>query len=276
MFSNLLVSLGVGVALTFVAFVLLYKFARLSGKHVAIIVIFAVIGIYVPVSIISWPGADVFAIHIALYVITPYGLGIIAAAWEARTHEERQGKWFHWGPLALVLFFIGLVMVDATIITLSDKGMSQKMASLLLPEPQAGGGVVTSFFPGTVAHDYQKKEALYNDYLVQLEEQRARGWELHRGWTTQPVAGSPATFRVEVRDRDGQPIEGAEVGVEFLRPSDERQDASVLLREQGAGVYEQEVSLPLAGIWSVVITVQRGDDLHESRGTTTLAAAGGE
>ncbi|MDX5333006.1 MAG: FixH family protein [Gammaproteobacteria bacterium] len=272
--SNLLVSLGVGVALAFIAFLLLYRFTRLSGKHVAGIVIFAVIGIYVPVSIMSWPGADVFAIHIALYLITPYGLGIITTAREARAHEQREGRWFHWGPLALVLFFIGLVIVDSTIITLSDKGMSQRMASLLLPEPQAGGGAMTSFFPGTVAYDYQKKEALYNDYLVRLEEQRARGWQLKRGFVEAPVAGEPAVFRVAISDREGQPIDGAAVHVEFLRPSDQRQDVAYDLTEIEPGLYETRMMLPLPGIWSVVLTVQRGDDLHESRGTTSIGAAG--
>jgi nitrogen fixation protein FixH len=274
MFSNLLVSLGAGVALAFIAFLLLYRFTRLSGKHVAGIVIFAVIGIYVPVSIMSWPGADVFAIHLALYLITPYGLGIITAAREARAHEQREGRWFHWGPLTLVLFFIGLVIVDSTIITLSDKGMSQRMASLLLPEPQAGAGTVTSFFPGTVAHDYQKKEALYNEYLMRLEEQRARGWQLQRGFLEAPVAGSPAVFRVAVSDREGRPVDGAEVDVEFLRPSDARQDAAYRLVEREPGVYETAVMLPLPGIWNVVLTVQRGDELHESRGTTSIGAAG--
>jgi len=273
MMSNLLVSLGLGVALAFIAFLLLYRFTRLSGKHVAGIVIFAVIGIYVPVSIMSWPGADVFAIHIALYLITPYGLGIITTAREAHAHEQREGRWFHWGPLTLVLFFIGLVIVDATIITLSDKGMSQRMASLLLPEPQAGGAV-TSFFPGTVAHDYQKKEALFNDYLVQLEAQRARGWQLQRGFVSAPVAGKPGVFRVAVNDTEGQAVDGAEVHVEFLRPSDARQDSDYRLVEHEPGVYEAEVTLPLPGIWSVLVSVQRGDDLHESRGTTSIGAAG--
>ncbi len=275
MFSNLLVSLGVGVALAFIAFVLLYKLTRLSGKHVAMIVIFAVIGIYVPVSIFSWPGADVFAIHIALYVITPYGLGIITTSWEARKQEERNGRWFHWGPTTIVVFFLGLVVVDSTIIMLSDRGMSEKMASLLLPEPRAGGEI-TSFFPGTVSHDFQKKESLYNDYLRQLEEQERRGWQLSKGWVEEPKAGEAATFRVEVSDRESAPIEGAAVQVSFLRPSDRRRDASYALQETAPGVYEHEITLPLPGIWNVVIEVVQGDLRHENRGMTSLAAAADE
>ena len=272
MFSNLLVSLGVGVALAFIAFVLIYRFSRLSGKHVAAIVIFAVIGIYVPVSIFSWPGADVFAIHIALYVITPYGLGIVTTHWEARKEEERNGRWFHWGPMTIVLFFMFLVVVDSTIITLSDKGMSGKMASLLLPEPRTSGDV-TSFFPGTVSHDFHKKEALYNDYLRQLEAQAERGWQLKKGWTSSPLAGVPAVFRVQLADRDGNPLEAATVDVKFLRPSDKRRDARYTLDEVSPGVYEREITLPLQGIWNVVIRAEKGEALHENRGMTSLGAA---
>ena len=273
MFSNLLVSIGVGVGLAFVGFFLLYKFTRLSGKHVAAIMIAAVIGIYVPVSIVSWPGADVFAIHIALYVITPYALGVITSNWEARRHEERDGRWFHWGPITLVLFFVGLVIVDATIITLSDKGLSEKMAGVLLPDPRAGGEV-SSFFPGTVSHDFQKKESLYNEYLRQLEAQEARGWQVSKGWVQEPVAGQPATFRVQVLDRDGIAVDNAEVTLDLLRPSDKRRDVRYVLEPVGAAVYEREITLPLPGIWNVVIEVIRGDEVHENRGMTSLAAPG--
>lgn len=272
MAATLLISLGVGIALTFIAFVAIYKFTRLSGKHVAAIVIFAVIGIYVPVSIFSWPGADVFAIHIALYVIVPYGLGIITTNWESRRHEERSGRWFHWGPTTIVVFFLGLVVVDSTIIMLSDRGMSEKMAEWLLPAPRAGGEV-TSFFPGTVSHDFQKKESLYNDYLRQLEAQERRGWQLSKGWVQEPQAGEPATFRVVVTDREGEPVEGAEVRVDFLRPSDKRRDARYRLEQTDAGVYEHDIALPLPGIWNVVIEVVKGDDLHQNRGMTSLAEA---
>ena len=270
--SNLLVSLGVGVAIAFISFVLIYKFTRLSGKHVAALVLLAVLGVYVPYAIFAWPGADVFAIHLALFGITPYALGIITSHWEASGIRERKGRFFHWGPAAMVIFFMIIVVVDATIITLSDKGMSQRMADWVLPEPRAGGDV-SSFVPGTVSHDYQKKEALYNQHLEQLARQEERGWQVRKGWTIDPVAAAETPFRVEVLDREGQPVRGAEITVEFLRPSDQRRDVTLVLPEVADGVYEAPVVLPLPGLWNVVIRVVRGEDLHELRAMTSLASA---
>ena len=266
--DSLLVSLSVGVGLAFLAFVLLYKFTRLSGKQVALIVALAVLAIYLPLAIIAWPGADVLAIHLALYLITPYGLGIITAHWEAMG-REREGRFFHWAPATIVVFFMLIAVVDAIIISLASNGMPTHWAERLLPEPK-GGGKVSSFFPGTVYHDFQEKEELYNEYLEQLQRQHERGWQVHRGWTETPVAGQSIPFQVEVFDKGGAPVAGASVNIEFLRPSDRRADQSVTLVEEEPGRYGSRVALPLPGVWDVLIHIRRGEDLHEVRGMTTV------
>ncbi len=273
--DNLLLSLVVGVGLALAVFVLIYKFSRLSGKQVAALVAMGVAGIYMPWALIAWPGADIFAIHLALYMMTPYALGIITTHWEIREREgesDTQKRWFHWGPATMVGFFVTIAVVDAIIITLAGKGMSSDTARALLPEPRAGGEV-SSFFPGTVSHDYQKKEALYNEYLAQLERQRERGWQVRKGFMGTPQVGVEAMFRVQVLDREGEALGGAKVQVQILRPSDSREDRILDLNETAAGVYEAPVSLPLPGVWDIVIRITRGEDLHELRGMTSIQAA---
>lgn len=269
--DELVFSLAVGVLAAFLAFVALYRFTRLKGKQVAVIVALGVLAVYLPYAVLAWPGADVVALHLALYLITPYGLGIITHHWELRAGEPR-GRWFHWAPATIVTFFITIAVVDAVIITLADRGMPAQWAARLLPEPK-GGGQVSSFFPGTVYHDFQEKEELYNQYLEQLEAQRRRGWQVRRGWLRPPAADVPTPFQVEVRDKTGAPVVGATVTVEFLRPSDHRQDRSIILPAVDAGRYRADVALPLPGMWHVLIHIRRGDDLHEVRGITSLRAA---
>lgn len=269
--DELVSSLALGVLLAFLAFAGLYRFTRLKGKQVAIIVALGVLALYLPYAILAWPGADVVALHLALYLITPYGLGIITHHWELRA-GERSGRWFHWAPATIVMFFITIAVVDAIIISLADRGMPAQWAARLLPEPKSGGQV-SSFFPGTVYHDFQEKEELYNQYLEQLEAQRRRGWQVRRGWLSPPVAATPAPFQVEVRDKAGAPVVGASVRVEFLRPSDRRQDRSVTLPAVDAGRYRADVTLPQPGMWDVLIHIRRGEDLHEVRGTTSVQAA---
>jgi hypothetical protein len=59
---------------------------------------------------------------------------------------------------------------------------------------------MTSFFPGVISHDFQKKEALYNEYLQQVERQRERGWQIQKGWLSEPM----------VNEADGVPGGGAD------------------------------------------------------------------
>jgi nitrogen fixation protein FixH len=129
---------------------------------------------------------------------------------------------------------------------------------------------VSSFFPGTVPRDFHEKEALYNAYLEQLAAQEARGWQVRRGWVGTPVVGSPTAFRIEVSDRDGRPLSGAEVVAHFYRPSDRREDLTVTLPEIEPGRYEEPLTLQLPGMWEVLVEVRRGEDLHEVRGTTSV------
>lgn len=270
--DNLLLSLALGVGLAFVGFSLIYKFSHLQGKQVALIVAMAMFGLYGPWAIISWPGADIFAIHFALYMVTPYALGIITSHWEARAAagDVSRGRWLHWGPTTIVVFFLTIASVDAVIITLAGSGLSSGMAKRILPEPMKGGGV-SSFFPGTVAHDYQKKEAYYNAYLVQLQRQTERGWQVKKGFVGTPQIDHQQVFRVQVLDKAGAPVSQAAVSVEFLRPSDSRQDMSLALDEVKAGVYEASVRFSGPGSWDVLIRITRGEDVHELRGMTSIA-----
>ncbi len=269
--NDLVASLGIGILLIVTVFALLYRFTRMQGKQVALLVFLGAMGIYVPMVILRWPGMDVVAIHLALYGVVPYVLGIITSHWE---HQERmgirhEGRWFHWYPAFLVAFFVTIAVVDAIIITLSKEGFSNPVIRALAPE-EARKGKITSAFPGTIAHDFQEKERHYNEYLKQLEIQKRRGWQVNRGFLDTPYQNEPAEFRIQVVDREGRPVGGATVVARFLRPSDKRLDREFVLNEQAPGLYGATVLLPAKGRWYVVAEIVRGDDLHEIRGWTYI------
>jgi nitrogen fixation protein FixH len=268
---NILVSLAIGIGLILVGFTLLYKFTRMQGKQVALIMFMAVVGIYVPYSILNWHGMDIFAIHIALFGTTPYVLGIITSHWEIRRKlgEEDDGRWFHWAPATMVVFFIIIATVDAIIITLSREGMSTTVLEKISPREEAGRQV-TTVFPGTTANDFQEKYAQFNDYQDQLRLQEERGWQIKKGFLDTPYVNESVPFQVQVLDKQGAPISSADIQARFLRPSDKRADFSFGLTEVEQGLYKTELTMPLAGRWYLVMKVIKDEQLHETRGWTQI------
>lgn len=265
----ILLTIGLGILVELIVFIGLRKLMRMDARSAAMAVAMLVILIYVPWGVLAWPGADVFAIHLALYLIVAYILGIVGS----QQQEGGRRRGWHWGPAMLVAFFAFVVAVDVVFLVVSEQGITGIFAELL-PKPRSSE-VADSRFPGTVSHDYQKKESLYNAYLKQVEEQKARGWQVQKGWQAEPVVGAMARLRVEVRDSDGRPVADAVVSGRFLRTSSSDDDFDFTMRQVAPGRYELETVMPRPGLWRLVLHIRKGEDLHEIRATTSVAEAAG-
>lgn len=270
--DNLVITLGGGVFTAVVLFAILYKFTPLIGKQSAAVVMLLVIGIYIPFAVLNWPGGDIFAIHLAMYLVAPYVLGIITSTREMRLRMEpdKEGAgWFHWGPAVMIVFFFVVATVDAIIITLANKGVDSDVAAWLLPEPQSGAQV-TSYFPGAVVNDFHEKEALYNQYLERLRAQRERGWEIEKIWQHKPIINQENTFQMSLKDKDSVAVTAAEIQVDFLRPGDNKQDRTITLQEIEPGIYQHAVTLNLPGLWHIYAHIQRAEEIHEFKAVTRI------
>lgn len=260
--GSLLVSLGIGVSAELILYLVLVRIFGLQGKAAATAVALVAVLIYVPWAIINWAGADIFSVQLAIFLTLAYGLGMVGS---------RVGRGWHWAPAIIVAFFVGVIVINVIFVSVSEKGITGLFAELL-PKPRAAE-VADSQFPGVVSHDYQEKEALYNEYLRQVEAQQARGWQVRKGWAAKPEAGLPQDFIVKAMDREGKPITGAMVRGSFLRTSHSDHDFEFALQEVGRGEYRGSVVMPLHGLWKMVLWVRKGDDLHEIRATTSVKAA---
>lgn len=258
--SFLLAVIGGGVLAELGLFLLLNRVLRVNGKTAGMIIALLVLLIYVPWAILVWPGADVFAIHLAILLTFAYALGMVGS---------RVGRRWHWAPALIVAFFALVIATNVVFLGVAEQGITGLFARLL-PAPR-GSEVVDSRFPGTVSHDYQEKEAQYNTYLRQVEAQQARGWQVRKGWQYRPVVGQPATFIVAVDDRDGAPIGGADVSGRFLRTSNSRDDIAFTMDEVAPGEYRTSLTMPLHGLWQLVLQVRLGEALHEVRADTSVA-----
>ena len=268
--SNIVVTLLGGVFLIAVTFILIYRLSQMSGKMVAVVMAFVVIGVYVPVSIFIWPGADVFAIHIALFLVSVYVLGIVTSQRDTRRLSGKTGFGFHWAPAAIVTFFVLLIIADSFFIMFATKGMDTRFAKWLLPEP-VSGGKVSSHFPGTVSHDYHEKQNQYNEYLKRFKSQQLRDWKIRKGWLGKAIVNKPAIFRVEIKTNDNQVVVKAKVSGTFLRPANSNQDTKFVMQEVEPGIYQQSITLIEPGNWDLILKIHKGKDEHELRAKTVIS-----
>ena len=266
--SNLLVSLGLGTGLIVLTSLVLARFSPLGAARSAGLAGLVALMVYLPLAAMHWPGADVLAVHVAVYLLTAFACGVLLRVRERSRNSQGAGR-LHWGPALIIGFFVFLVAINAVFIRLADLGVSPRLSEALFPA-STGEGRFSSAFPGVVSHDFYEKEALYNAYLAQVERQQERGWRIRQGWIGKPLPQTPTVFRVAAQTRDGDPLPGAQVTGQFLRPADSRLDLAFAMREVQPGVYEAELTLPAPGRWNLVLQVRKGDDLHEVRASTSV------
>ncbi len=269
---DMLLSLVSGVGLVVLAFFTLRRFTRLRANQCAVLAALLGIGGYLAAGpSFSSADADDIAMHVTLYLVTAYILGLLAGQ-RATAASGGRGRRFHWAPAVIIGFFGVVLATSAITMIVSRDGLPAALNAWLLPP--VTGGTVQSAFPGVIPRDFQKKEALYNQYLEQVAAQQARGWQVRKGWLAAPVVNEPAVFQVVLTDRDGRELVGAVITGSFLRPSDSSKDRAFAMREVGPGLYQATLALPEPGAWELLLEVRRGDALHEVRGRTMVASVG--
>ncbi len=268
----MLVTLGFG-SLFIVLLISVMVLLGMSALQATLIVMALSMAIYLPAATIFWPGADVLAMHIAMYIMSAFVCGIIFHHRQKAIAEGRSTQ-LHREPAIILGFFAVLVVVNAIFVTVAQGGLSA--VGWVLPEGRMARGDISHRFPGTVSHDFHKKESLYNEYLQQVIAQRERGWQIRRGFLSDAIANQPIVFRVEARDRDDALIADATVNAQFLRSANAEDDQEFALSQVSPGVYEVTLTLPYPGRWDLVLTVEKEKESevarHEVRGHTIVAS----
>jgi hypothetical protein len=262
----LLVSLGLGLVLVIGGNLLARR--HLGRVRGAVTVFALTVLVYLPYAAWRWKGADVLAIHLALFLTSSLAFGLIQREPEDAPRAPRLYVLVLGGFAALV------ILVNVIMVTVSDGGLHGRLATFALPEPR-GGGSVSSRFPGTVTPDVGHRQALYQHHLEQIEGQTELGWGIRKGWLGSPQAGRTTVFQVLLDDREGGPLGGARLSGMFLRASDPRQDQAFVMSEPSPGVYRVELNLPAPGLWSLLLRIEHAGERFELRGSTTVSVAAG-
>ncbi len=102
---------------------------------------------------------------------------------------------------------------------------------------------------GVVTDKAYEKGLAYDTLLEESRLQKEAGIQ-HKTGFEEPL------LRLELQDRNGQPIEGANVTAKMIRPVQSGYDYDVTLTPQGKGVYTAEIHPPLPGAWTAKLDAQ--------------------
>jgi nitrogen fixation protein FixH len=197
-----------------------------------------------------WPGLDVVAIHISVFLAA----GLVL---HALTQFRRRGTGrMHWVPKLLTAFFLGLVVVNASLLYIAKNGLPDPLARWWLG---SDGTAVYSGFSGVVEHGQGAAKAVSSE-LSEAYRQSELGWRVEMiGYD-----GTDATrvIQVRVKDRTGLPVDRVDGELRLLRPGGAEPALTLPLDALDAGTYGGVLHLPAGGRWLLELRLLRDGKLH--------------
>ena len=123
-----------------------------------------------------------------------------------------------------------------------------------------------------VDHEYSTKDRKSDTETIDdIQAQNTLAWKVTIKQPKKIVLASPASFEIEVVDRQGEPVSG-KMEVVAYRSADAEKDFTVAFTETSSGKYQGYVSFPLKGFWELRIRVKRANDVFEV-GSNKLSVA---
>ena len=197
-----------------------------------------------------WPGLDVVAIHISVFLAAAL---VLFALTQFRMRSTGR---LHWAPKLLTGFFIALVFINATLLYIATNGLPVAVAGWWLG---SNGRPVYSGFSGVVPHDQGAANAVSSE-LSESHRESEIGWHVEMNGLD--VAGLTRPVQIRVMDRTGLPVERVQAELRVSRPGAVTPAVTLALNEVEAGVYGGALTLPAAGRWLAEVRLNRGGELR--------------
>lgn len=208
-------------------------------------------------SLSNWPGGDVVALHLALYVATAI---VLTLTGERKAGAPRQPM--HWIPKIIVAFFLALALLMAAFVSISMSGLPPFVAQWFLPN--AAHKQVYTAFSGEVPHDAAAAKTI-SQYMKKSERQRQLGWRVEVAGLDHLKAGQANEITVSASDSAQQPLEGATVTLAIKHPADGADTGKTSnLPAVSPGRYSAPVGMDRPGQWVAVLLIERGQDRFET------------
>lgn len=114
--------------------------------------------------------------------------------------------------------------------------------------------------PGLVTDKAYDKGLKYNNVIASAEAQDKLGWA---SAISTGFQDGRAIVTLSLKDKNGKPLEGAQVSLWLIRPVKSGMDVKGEMQPAGKGSYEGRVVLPARGLWDVRIEAVKGDARHQ-------------
>ncbi|MHB1187281.1 FixH family protein [Thiobacillus sp.] len=206
-----------------------------------------------------WPGLDVVAMHISVFLAA--GLVLYAVTQFRRRSVGRM----HWVPKLLIAFFIGLVVINGSLLYIATKGLPEPLGRWWLG---SDGGAVYSGFSGVVEHGQAAAKAVSSE-LSQAHRESELGWQVDVSGLDSN--GAERVIEVRVKDRTGLPVDRIDAELRLLRPGAAEAALTLPLSALAPGVYGGVLVLPAGGRWLAELRLLRDGKLLYSTTQETVA-----
>ncbi|MFZ2162996.1 MAG: FixH family protein [Sideroxyarcus sp.] len=111
-----------------------------------------------------------------------------------------------------------------------------------------------------VDRDYKTKSRKSNEAMLsELRQQQALSWQTEIKKPASIVMGTPTSYEIFVKDREGKPVSGI-MEVQAYRASDSSKDFVTPFKEVAPGRYQGYITFTLKGYWELHIHIVRGED----------------
>ena len=246
--STLITLLG-GVLLLVVLHALLGAMPKLPPALRAILASSLSLVAYFGLTLGRWPGLDVVAMHISVFLVAGLLLYMFS-----QYRSRRTGR-LHWVPKLLIAFFVLLAVINTFLLYIATRGLPPALAQFWLP----GGSTVNTGFSGVVQHGQEAAKAVSSE-LNRSYSAAQLGWRIHLNGMPASVQ-APPLISVRVLDRSGSPVADLQAEMQLSRPGSAQIESRIPLPAKSPGEYGNVLVFPGGGRWLLDLQLRQKGQL---------------
>jgi nitrogen fixation protein FixH len=111
---------------------------------------------------------------------------------------------------------------------------------------------------GLTTEDAYQKGVEYNKTIEEHQQSKLLGWEGSIGFM--PSSATQGKLSIDLKGKQGKAISGAVVKAKLIRPTSGGNDKTLALMESSNGMYEENITFPLEGVWDIEITATQQEN----------------